>query len=77
MPLPYKIQAIKDIVVPAKKQLKSFIRVINYYSDVWKYRSDILTPLPQTTFKQTTLNWTEEHQKAFEHMKKSISRDFH
>ena len=45
MPLPDKVQAIKDIVVPTnKKQLRSFIGVINYYRDVWKQRSDILTP---------------------------------
>ena len=27
------------------------------------------------TSKQATWNWTEEHQKAFEHMKKSISME--
>ena len=27
------------------------------------------------TSKRTTCNWTEEHQKAFEHIKKSISRE--
>ena len=27
------------------------------------------------TSKQTTWNWTEVHQKAFEHVKKSISRE--
>ena len=53
MPLPDKVQAIKDIAVPTnKKQLRSFIEVINYYRDMWKYRSDILTPLTQMTSKQ-------------------------
>ena len=28
------------------------------------------------TSKQATWKWTKEHQKAFEHMKKSISRVF-
>ena len=74
MPLPDKVQAIKDIAVPTnKKQLRSFIQVINYYRDMWKHTSDILTPWPKMTSKQATWNWTEEHQKAFEHMKKSIS----
>ena len=36
---------------------------------MWKRRSDTLTPLTQMTPKQTTWKWTEEHQKAFEHMK--------
>ena len=42
---------------------------------MWKRRSDTLTPLTKMTSKQATWNWTEEHQKAFEHMKKSISRE--
>ena len=27
------------------------------------------------TFKQATWDWTKEHQKAFDHMKKSITRE--
>ena len=63
MPLPDKVQSIKDIAVPTnKKQLRSFIGVVNYYRDMWKHRSDILTPLPQMTSKQATWNWSKEHQ---------------
>ena len=76
MPLPEKVQAIKDIAVPNhKRQVRSFIGIINYYRDMWKRRSDTLTPLTQMTSKQANWKWTEEHQKAFEHMKKSISRE--
>ena len=43
MPLSDKVQAIKDIAVPTnKKQVISFIGIINYYRDMWKHRSDIL-----------------------------------
>ena len=36
MPLPDKVQAIKDIAVPTnEKQIKSFKGVINYYRDMW------------------------------------------
>ena len=42
-PLPDKGQVIKDIaVLTNKKQLTSFIGVINHYRDMWKQRSDIL-----------------------------------
>ena len=76
MPLPDKVQAIEHIAVPNnKKQLRRFIGVIHYSRDMWKHRSDTLTPLTQMTSKQANWNWTEEHQKAFEHMKKSISRE--
>ena len=76
MPLPHNVQAIKDIAVPTnKKQLRSLIGVINYYRDMWNHRSDVLTPLTKLTSKQATWNWTEGHQKAFEHMKKSLYRE--
>ena len=68
MPLSDKVQAIKHLAEPTnKKQLRSVIGVINYYRDMWKHRSDILTPLNKMTSKQATWNCTEEHQKPFEH----------
>ena len=42
---------------------------------MWKHGSDFLAPLTKMTSKQATWNWTEEHQKVFEHMNKSISRE--
>ena len=40
-----------------------------------KHRSDILIPLTKMNYKQAIWNWTKDHQKSFEHMKKSISRE--
>ena len=46
MPLPDRVQVIKDIAIPTnKKQIRSVIGVINYYRDVWKHKSDTLPPL--------------------------------
>ena len=57
MPLPGKKYAIKDIAVPSnKKRLRSFMKVINYYRDMWKHRLDILTPLTKMTSKQVAWN---------------------
>ena len=76
MPLPDKVQAFYHIAVPTnEKQLRRFIGEINNYKGMCKHRSDILIPLSIMTSKQATWNWIEEHQKAFEHMKKSISRE--
>ena len=62
MPLTDKVQSMKDIAVRTyKKQLRSFIGVINYYRDMWKHRSDTLTPLTKITSKQAIWSWTEEH----------------
>ena len=55
--------------------LRSFIRAINDYRKMWKHRSDILTPLTKITSQQLAWNWTKKHKKAFEHIKKSISRE--
>ena len=44
MPLPDKIEAIKSMAVSTtKKELRSFIGLINYYKDIWQCRSEILT----------------------------------
>ena len=56
MSLSDKVQAINHIAVPTNK--KHFIGVINYYRDMWKHRSDILTPLTKMISQQTTWNWT-------------------
>ena len=43
MPLPDKVEAIKNIAVPTtKKQLRSFIGLINYYRYMWQQKSEIL-----------------------------------
>ena len=57
MPFPYKVEAIKNIAVPTtKKQLQSFLWLINYYRDMWKHRSNISTPLSSMTSKQAKWN---------------------
>ena len=49
-PFPDKVQAIKYIAVPNnKRQLTSFIGVLNYYRDMWQHRPDILSPLSKMT----------------------------
>ena len=43
MPLLDKVEAINNLSVPTtKKQLRSFIELINYYRDMWLHRSEIL-----------------------------------
>ena len=42
IPLPDKVEAIKNIAVPtSKKHLRSFIVLIDYYRDMWQRRSII------------------------------------
>ena len=57
MPLPDKVESIKNIVVPTTDiQSRSFIGLIYYYRDIWQHRSEILIPLSSMTSKQTKWN---------------------
>ena len=67
MHLPDKVEAMKSIAVPnTKKQLRSFIGLIDYYRDMWQHSSKILRPLSSMTSKQAKLNWSKECQKTFD-----------
>jgi transposase InsO family protein len=71
-----KIEAIQRIASPKnKKELRSFIGVVNYYRDMWVRRSHLLAPLAALTSKKAKWKWTEEHENAFRKMKAVISRE--
>ena len=71
MPLPKKVEALQNIAVPKnKKQLRSFIGLINYYRDMWIKRSEVLSPLTSMTSKEAKWNWTNECQMAFDKLKR-------
>ena len=75
-PLPKKVTAILQIAAPkTKRELRRFIGMVNYYRDIWIRRSDILTPLTKLVSKTVKWIWTEEQQKAFDMMKKLLSRE--
>ena len=71
-----KVEAIKKIATPTtRKQLRSFIGMVNYYRDMWPKRSHLLAPLSALTSSKVKWNWTDECQKAFEQMKDMIARE--
>jgi len=75
-PLPNKVEAIQRIAEPkTRKELRSFIGIVNYYRDMWHQRSHILAPLAALTSKTTKWKWTEEHAEAFRKMKKVIAKE--
>ena len=76
MPLPDKVEAIKNIAVPiTKKQLRSFIGLIIYYTDMWQHRSEKVTRLSSMTSKQAKWDWSKECWKAFDTIKQLISKE--
>ena len=67
---------MENVAVPTtKKHLQSFNELINYYRDMRKYRSGILTPLSGMTRKQTNWYWSKECQKIFDTINKWVSRE--
>ena len=76
MPVQKKVQAITNIAVPkTKKQLRSFIGMVNYYRDMWIRRSEILAPLSKITSKTAKWQWTEIEQQAFDTIKRIVSQE--
>src|SRR5687767_12452354 len=49
--------------------------MINYYRDIWPQRAHLLTPLTALTSEKVKFIWTKEHQRAFDKMKRAISRE--
>ena len=55
-PVPKKVMAIMNIEPPkTRKQLRSFIGLINFYRDMWKNRSELLAPL--TKLMSAKMKW--------------------
>ena len=74
-PIPKKVDAMYNIAVPkTRRELRRFIGMVNYYRDMWIRRSDVLAPLTKLCSKNVKWAWTDEQQKAFDLMKKIISR---
>ena len=75
-PTSKKINAISNIAPPkTKKELRSFIGMVNYYRDMWIRRSHVLAPLAALTSKTTKWKWGPEEQEAFNTMKRVISKE--
>ena len=75
-PMNKKVEAINNIATPkTKKELCKFIGLVNYYRDLWPKRSETLAPLSSMTSKTVKWKWTEQHQKAFDTMKKIVARE--
>ena len=71
-----KVEAIRNLAPPkTRKQLRSFIGMVNYYRDMWPKRSHLLAPLSSLTSKNVKFKWTEEHQKAFDEIKTVIAQE--
>ena len=58
-----------------RKQLRSFIGVVNYYRDMWAKRAHVLAPLAKLTSKTTPWKWGKEEADAFRNAKRIVSKE--
>ena len=73
IPIPNKFEAIQALeVLKARKKLHQFIRMINFYCDMWKNWSELLAPLTALTLKKVKYEWKDEHQTCFDAIKRVI-----
>jgi RNase H-like domain found in reverse transcriptase len=71
-----KVDAILKIDTPTtRKQIRSFIGMVNYYRDMWPQRSHLLSPLSSLTSAKTKREMTKECQTAFDDIKKLIAKE--
>jgi hypothetical protein len=71
-----KLEAIMKIDTPkTRKQLRSFIGMVNYYRDMWSQRLHLLAPLSSLTSAKAKWDWTTECQNTFEDMKRLIAKE--
>jgi hypothetical protein len=84
-----KVQAILTIKLPTGvKQLRHFLGMVQYYRDLWARGSDMLAPLTSlvgecsqtkttkaTGTKKVPWHWDEVHQRTFNHVKATITKD--
>ena len=75
-PMKNKVAAIMKIAaLTNRKELRSFIGVINYYRDMWIRRSHMLAPLASLTSKTTKWEWGPQQDAAFQMVKRVIARE--
>ena len=71
---PEKIEAIKNWPTPrTAKQVKSWIGLCSYYRKFVKGFADISRPLHKICHKGQKFNWSEECDKAFNHLKEALT----
>ena len=58
-----------------KKQLHRFLRMVNYYCNMWIRQSKVLTPLTRLTSPNVKFEWTNIEQMAFNKIKQIVRRE--
>jgi hypothetical protein len=77
-PDPKKIQGIMDMQRPrTTTEARALVGMVQYYRDMWRRRSHILTPLTEASSgpKNKKLEWADDLEKAFHELKQMVARE--
>jgi hypothetical protein len=67
------VEAILKLSPPkAKRQLRHFLGMINFYRDMWQKRSHMLAPLTGLVSPLVKYKWSPEQQKTFDEIKQRV-----
>ena len=73
-PININIEAITNMKPPnTHKKRRKFISVINYYRNMWPWRSHTLLPLTRLRFIKTEFKWAQVKQYALEEIKRIVA----
>ena len=73
-PVQSKVIAIVDMPPPdCKKQVQSFIGMVNYLSMFSAHLSELAEPIRELSKEKVPFNWGPEHQESFKLVKKEIA----
>ena len=73
-PVQSKVKDIVDMPPPTcKKQVQSFIGMVNYVSKFSAHLSELAEPIRELSKEKVPFNWGPEHQESFELGKKEIA----
>ena len=68
-----KVSAITEMPTPAcKKQVHSFIGMVNYLSKFSARLSELVDPIRKLSKDKVLFNWCPEYQEAFRQMKRKL-----
>ena len=74
-PAQSNVSAIVEMPAPTcKKQVQSFIGMVNYFSKFSARLSELVEPIRKLSKDKVPFNWGPEHQEAFKQMKREIVR---
>ena len=74
MPVQSKVKAIVDMPPPVcKKQVQSFIWMVNYLSKLSAHLSELAEPIRELSKEKFPFNWGPQHQESFNLVKKEIT----